>query len=131
MTASIAATVPSWTLGDRLRKAREHAGMEQGELAERIGISRGTVSNYELNRGTRPPKVVVLRAWANECNVPYEWIVDNFHGSTTRVSSPFTGELMSSPRPGRCPVPRDHRLNRYRYRFTGNQLANLASPIAS
>lgn len=74
MTASIVSTIPQWTLGDRLRKAREHAGMEQGELAVRIGISRGTVSNYELGRGTRPPKVVVLRAWAYECGVPYEWL---------------------------------------------------------
>ncbi len=75
MTETTAPTVPTWSLGDRLRKAREFAGMEQDELARRIGISRGTVSNYELGRGVRPPKVVVLRAWAHECRVPYGWLV--------------------------------------------------------
>lgn len=73
----IAAHAPSWTLGDRLRKAREFAGLEQGELATRIGVSRGTVSNYELGHGTRPPKRIVLRAWAAECHVPYAWLVDD------------------------------------------------------
>ena len=90
MTATTAPPVPSWTLGDRLRKAREHAGMEQSELAHRIGISRNTVGNYELDRGQRAPKVVILRAWAHECGVPFEWLVgepgfrratDTQHGS--------------------------------------------------
>jgi len=27
--------IPTWTLADRLRKAREHAGLEQSELADR------------------------------------------------------------------------------------------------
>ncbi len=75
MSETTAPNVPTWTLGDRLRKARELAGMDQDELARRVGISRGTVSNYELGRGVRPPKVVVLRAWANECGVPYGWLV--------------------------------------------------------
>jgi transcriptional regulator with XRE-family HTH domain len=89
MTASTATPrIPQWTLGDRLRKAREHAYMDQEELALRMGVSRGTVSNYELGRGTRPPKVVVLRAWAKECGVPYEWIVDGFRAPTARVTTP-------------------------------------------
>lgn len=78
MTEQTAVPVPVWTLGDRLRKAREFAGLEQGELAERIGISRGTVSNYELGRWQRPPKRYILRDWAEECGVPFEWIVDGF-----------------------------------------------------
>lgn len=98
MTAStVTPAIPQWTLGDRLRKAREHAGMEQGELAHRIGVSRGTVSNYELGRGQRPPKVVVLRAWAHECGVPYEWLVDGFR-PTPGMSSPSTRGLISPER---------------------------------
>ena len=74
MTDQTAMAVPTWTLGDRLRKAREFAGLEQGELAVRIGVSRGTVSNYELNRGQRPPKRLVVRAWAEITGVPLDWI---------------------------------------------------------
>lgn len=101
MTTSYAVAIPQWTLGDRLRKAREHAGMDQEELALRIGVSRGTVSNYEIGRGTRPPKVVVLRAWARECGVPYEWIVDGFRRSTDSVTSPSNREFVSTTLPER------------------------------
>lgn len=96
MTTSIVPAIPQWTLGDRLRKAREHAGMDQEELALRIGVSRGTVSNYELGRGTRPPKVVVLRAWANECGVPYEWLVDNFRPTYGMKVQPNRGFVSST-----------------------------------
>lgn len=46
--------------------------------------------------------------------------------STLKVRTPSNGEWMSSPRPGRCPVPPGFPINRYRYRFTGNQLAPVA-----
>jgi len=64
--------IPEWTMGDRLRKAREDAGLSQVELAERIGISRNTVSSAEL--GDRHPILVTLKAWAAETGVPLEWL---------------------------------------------------------
>lgn len=72
--------IPDWTLADRLRKAREVAGLEQAELAQRIGISRHTVGNYELGRGVRGPKLIVLRAWSQETGVPLAWLVGE-HGA--------------------------------------------------
>ena len=92
MTQHAAVDTPRWTLGDRLRKAREFAGLEQGELAARIGISRGTVSNYELGRGQRPPKLIVLRAWAHECGVPFDWLTEDspFADRSTEVENPDT-----------------------------------------
>jgi transcriptional regulator with XRE-family HTH domain len=126
MTAVTAPSIPQWTLGDRLRKAREHAGMDQLELANRIGISRNTVSNYELGNGTRAPKVVVLRAWAHECGVPYEWVVDNFRPTVT-VRSPFIGEWMSSTRPGHRLITPHQSIGRYRYKIAGNVATEVAS----
>ena len=64
--------VPAFTIGDYLRKAREHAGLEQTELASEIGISRGTVTNYE--RGHVTPRKAVVMAWAMRTGVPVEWI---------------------------------------------------------
>lgn len=65
--------MPEWTVGDRLRKARELLNLDQGQFAELIGVSRGTVSNYE--RGTidryRP---IVMRAWALATDVSAEWL---------------------------------------------------------
>ena len=42
-----AGRVPEWTVGDRLRKARESAGLEQRQLAERAGMSRTTLRKVE------------------------------------------------------------------------------------
>lgn len=68
------ANVPQWTVADRLRKAREWAGVEQAELAERMGVSRGTVSNAETGR--RAVRLITLKAWALETGVPVEGTAD-------------------------------------------------------
>ncbi len=94
--------IPEWTLGDRLRKARESAGLEQTELASDIGISRRTVQNYERAKvRTRRP---VLLAWAVRCGVPVEWLVN---GTTAPPATPWhaaggvsTSPLWAGPDPG-------------------------------
>jgi transcriptional regulator with XRE-family HTH domain len=65
-------TIPEWTLGDRLRKARMHAGMTGDQLAAAIGISAGTVVNYE--NGHTKVKRIVLLAWARETGVDPVWL---------------------------------------------------------
>jgi transcriptional regulator with XRE-family HTH domain len=65
--------IPQWTLADRMRKARTHAGLEQGELAAEIGIARSSVVNYE-NGHTRPSRPVLL-SWAWRCKVSPEWLI--------------------------------------------------------
>lgn len=65
--------IPRWTVRDRLRKAREHAALQQGELAERIGVGRSTISNYEA--GVTEPKRPILLSWAMATGVPLEWLV--------------------------------------------------------
>jgi len=66
------ATVPPWTLGDRMRKAREFAGLHQTELAAEIGIGRSSLIKYEKNQA-QPPRSVLI-AWALRCAVDYEWL---------------------------------------------------------
>jgi transcriptional regulator with XRE-family HTH domain len=66
-----AGTIPTWTRGDKLRKARETAGLNQQQLADAIGISRRSVSTYESAGTSNRP---VLRSWAAECNVPVRWL---------------------------------------------------------
>lgn len=80
-------TIPQWTVSDRLRKARECAGMEQAELAARVGIARNTVSNYE--RGATPPKRPVLLSWALACGVPLVWLQDG-----VEPTSPTSGDAL-------------------------------------
>lgn len=71
-TAHNGVRIPEFNLSDRLRKARETTGLEQGDFAAEIGVSRGTVSNYE--KGHVAPREIVLRAWALRTGVPVEWI---------------------------------------------------------
>lgn len=64
--------IPVWTLGDRLRKAREDAGLSQAELAALLEVSRNTIGNAEL--GERVPLPITMRAWSLATGVPLEWL---------------------------------------------------------
>lgn len=63
---------PQVTPATRLRLAREAAGLEQTELAERIGVARNTVSRYEL--GLSDPKLGIAARWAAATGVSLDWI---------------------------------------------------------
>jgi transcriptional regulator with XRE-family HTH domain len=64
---------PAWTLGDRLAKARSAAGIGSQDMADRLGVVRNTITNYEHDRTRVPHAVVVL--WAQETNVPLDWLI--------------------------------------------------------
>lgn len=64
--------VPEWTLPDRLRKARETAGLRQEDMAHRLAKSRAAISGWE--RGDHRPDELALRAWAHETGVSFVWL---------------------------------------------------------
>lgn len=74
MTTQTHHHIPEWTMGDRLRKAREEAGLDQAALAEALGVSRATISNHEVGTGKRGTSRMMIRAWALATGVPAEWI---------------------------------------------------------
>ncbi|WP_159233465.1 helix-turn-helix transcriptional regulator [Mycolicibacterium vanbaalenii] len=71
-TAYESGSVPQIEVRHRLRIAREHAGLEQDQLAELIGVSRNTVGNAE--KGRVQPRRITINAWALACGVPASWI---------------------------------------------------------
>ena len=71
-TALIPGVVPTITLPQRLRIAREHAGLEQLALAEVSGVSRATISAAENGRTTPSRATISLIAFA--CGVSREWL---------------------------------------------------------
>lgn len=75
---TVAGVVPAWTLGDKLRKAREHAGLSQTELEALTGISRRSIVSYE--GGGRAPRRPQLVAWAVATGVPLAWLEDHDGG---------------------------------------------------
>lgn len=72
-------TLPSFTLRDRLRKAREHAGLMQADLAAQIGISTVSLSRYES--GVRKIPDSIVEPWAEATGVPAEWFYADDAGS--------------------------------------------------
>lgn len=63
-----------WTFGDRLRKAREAAGLEQADMARKFGVSAAAVSKWE--RGAQPRNLfAVASKWAEETDVPLDWLL--------------------------------------------------------
>lgn len=72
MTTQPSGLVPEFSQADRFRKAREVAGYEQAELADVIGVSRGTVSNVE--RGTVGVRRITVNAWALATGVDRAWL---------------------------------------------------------
>lgn len=94
-------TTPTWTLGDRIRKARETAGYaSQAELATAAGISRATVSNAENGRHT--PHPLALRAIADACSVPLSWLVGGGHVALSQFMRSAIHRSTSARRNLRC-----------------------------
>lgn len=72
--AALEGYVPDYTVGWRIRMAREYAGLDQRQLAARTGIARNTISNYEQGL-THRTKKLYLRQIALACGVDPHWLV--------------------------------------------------------
>lgn len=64
--------VPSWSEGDRLAKALRHAHVSVGEMADFLGVSRNTISNYTSGRTAVDKRTRML--WAQRTGVDLRWI---------------------------------------------------------
>lgn len=93
-----------FTLGDRLAKALNIAGITSNEMGDYLGMSRTTISNYTNDR--TDPKLQTLRLWALRTGVPLEWLrTGRIDGDTTPPSGevgrmglePMTGGLWVAP----------------------------------
>lgn len=47
--AEVLTEIPDWTFGERIRKARRHAGLSQQEMADALGIKVQRYSNWETD----------------------------------------------------------------------------------
>jgi len=65
--------IPHFEMRHRLQLAREFAGLDRQQLADRMEISRNSVLNAETGRTT--PRKIVLNTWAMACGVPVDWII--------------------------------------------------------
>ena len=94
---------PSLPQYARLHLSRFMAGLEIQELADRMDISRGTVSNYEDADYSRQRQRSTIRLWALATGYPFEWLADGVPTSGDGLSV----ERMDERRPvGRVPEVR-------------------------
>ena len=63
---------PMNTLPNRLRVARDYAGLSQTELSQRAELSRTTISAAEA--GLKTPARATITVWAFACGVDVEWL---------------------------------------------------------
>lgn len=64
--------IPSWTQGDRLGKALRSQGITNQEMADYLGVSRNTITNY-IHDNRKVP-LGTLRLWAMRTGVPLAWL---------------------------------------------------------
>lgn len=58
-------------IGERIRERRKQLGMTQDELANKIGVKKTSVSNYEVNTNSPPEKVIIKIMDALDCDANY------------------------------------------------------------
>lgn len=61
------------TIAERLKKARDDLGLTQGQLAEKAGVTQGTIANVENSIRKRPRGLIRIAA---VLGVRPEWLED-------------------------------------------------------
>lgn len=67
-------TIPEVSLGWRLKMSLASAGMHAFEMAERLEVSRATVSRWMAHRGA-PPHKIFIRQWAALTHTDVDWLL--------------------------------------------------------
>ena len=62
-------------LGENIQKLRKQANMSQEQLAEKIDVTRQTISNWEL--GETAPNPEQLKKLSKELNISIDKLLDN------------------------------------------------------
>lgn len=79
------------TFGDRLARAREFAGMDQSQLARRLGVKASTVRNWEADRSE--PRANRLQMVSGLLGVSMIWLIS---GEGDGVPEDVEGEIDTS-----------------------------------
>ena len=64
---------PAWSFGDRIRKARDVAGMNQHDFAAAIDVKDGSLANWETDRSKPRDVVAVAKRIEMLTRIPAGW----------------------------------------------------------
>lgn len=79
------------SIGDRIRHARKKAGLNQSDLAGRIGVSQPAVANWES--GVHDPRRVMLAKIADVLGVSPEWLASGARSADEMDKQPAAAYL--------------------------------------
>lgn len=98
-------TIPEWTLGDRLAKARSKAGLTQEQMADKLDVSHSTVAKWEVGTGRPRDFMERMTQWAEITQVPVTWLLglEEFktRGNSTRRNHTGPGRKSRMQGPAR------------------------------
>ena len=64
-------------MNERIKFLRKKLKMTQDEFGKRLGVTRDTIGNIELNRLARPDqKLSLIKLMCKEFNVNEKWVLD-------------------------------------------------------
>lgn len=90
----------TYTIGQRLRTLRKSQKLTQQAVADRVGITRATLSNYEIDR--RTPDLKTLRKLAERFGVGLDYFgvvpADEVLDLLARAKEVFESEQISDER---------------------------------
>lgn len=90
----------TYTIGQRLRTLRKSQKLTQQAVADRVGITRATLSNYEIDR--RTPDLKTLRKLAERFGVGLDYFgvvpADEVLDLLARAKEVFENEHISDER---------------------------------
>jgi transcriptional regulator with XRE-family HTH domain len=79
------------SIGDRIRYARKEFGLNQTELANRVGVSQPAVANWES--GVHDPRRVMLAKIADVLGVSSEWLASGARSADETDKQPAAAYL--------------------------------------
>ena len=65
---------PSWTFGERLRKARREVGLNQADMAKRLGVKTATLGAWETGRN-KPDVATLAPRLEDVTGIPRVWFL--------------------------------------------------------
>ena len=69
--------IPTWTFGDKIRKARDISGLGQKDFAEKIKVTASSLAAYETGRSH--PRFndapTIAKSIQMLVGIPYEWFL--------------------------------------------------------